>query len=96
MAASNEKATPKKTTTVEKKVAASKSTTKKVSAKVSTPKVAVKPKTTTNKTTKISAEQHYKMVEIAAYYIAEKNGFAASPSGYWAEAEAQINSMLSK
>ena len=36
------------------------------------------------------------MIEVAAYYIAERNAFAGDPKAFWAEAEIQINRMLSK
>lgn len=42
----------------------------------------------------MSAEERYRMVEVAAYYIAERDRFAGSPVEYWAEAEAQISGML--
>ncbi|BBL70975.1 DUF2934 domain-containing protein [Methylogaea oryzae] len=44
----------------------------------------------------MSAEERYKMTEVAAYYIAQRNGFAGDPKAYWAEAEGQIAQMLSK
>ena len=44
----------------------------------------------------MSAEEHYRMVEVAAYFLAERNNFAGNPSEYWTQAEAQISSMLSK
>ena len=40
------------------------------------------------------AEERYRMVEVAAYYIAERNGFAGDPSAFWAEAEMQISKLL--
>jgi len=40
------------------------------------------------------AEERYKMVEVAAYYIAERNGFVGDPSAFWAEAEMQISKLL--
>lgn len=98
--------------TIEKKPVAKKTTTKttatKVAAKPST--ATVKKTTTTTKakaaTTKapakaksvkkIGPEQRYKMVEMAAYYIAERHGFEGNPSDYWAQAEAQIEAMLGK
>ncbi len=70
--------------------------------KTATPKASavktVAKKTSTKKTanTKISPEQHYKMIEMAAYFIAERNGFSGSPSDYWTEAETQIKGMLGK
>jgi acyl-CoA reductase-like NAD-dependent aldehyde dehydrogenase len=45
---------------------------------------------------KIGPEQRYKMVEMAAYYIAERHGFEGHPSDYWIQAEAQIEAMLGK
>jgi hypothetical protein len=35
------------------------------------------------------------MVEVAAYFMAERNKFAGNPAGYWTAAEAQIKKMLS-
>ncbi|APZ42326.1 DUF2934 domain-containing protein [Acidihalobacter ferrooxydans] len=71
-------------------------------AKKPAPKATTKPSTGTKKapTAKkapvISAEQRYKMIEEAAYYIAEQNGFDNSRNAvYWLEAEAQIDKMLS-
>jgi hypothetical protein len=44
----------------------------------------------------ITAEQRYRMIAEAAYYIAEKRGFApGDPSRDWADAEAQIRAMFS-
>ena len=40
-------------------------------------------------------EQRYRMVQEAAYYIAEKNGFAGGSMDYWIAAEAQIEALLS-
>jgi hypothetical protein len=55
--------------------------------KTATKKPAVK------KTNKPSPEAIYKMTEVAAYYIAQKNGFAGNPSDYWIAAEAQISAL---
>lgn len=41
-----------------------------------------------------SAEERYRMTEVAAYFMAERNNFAGSPVEYWQAAEAQINNML--
>jgi hypothetical protein len=90
----------------EKKPVAKKTTTTKVAAKTSTT-TAKKATTTTKAKTvkapvkakavkKIGAEQRYKMVEMAAYYIAERNSFEGSPSDFWIQAEAQIEAMLGK
>ena len=43
----------------------------------------------------LTPEQRYRMVQEAAYYIAEKNGFAGGSMDYWIAAEAQIEALLS-
>lgn len=42
----------------------------------------------------ISQAEWRSMVEQAAYYIAEKNGFAGNPEEHWAAAEAQVRGEL--
>jgi hypothetical protein len=42
-----------------------------------------------------SPEQRYRMVQDAAYFIAEKNGFKAGSMDYWIAAEAEIAALLS-
>lgn len=42
-----------------------------------------------------SAEERYKMIQEAAYFLAEKNGFAGNPADYWGAAEQQINMLIS-
>ncbi|MFH1018837.1 MAG: DUF2934 domain-containing protein [Pseudomonadota bacterium] len=45
----------------------------------------------------ISAEQRYRMICEAAYYLAEKHGFrGGSPVDDWVKAEHQIDTMLSR
>lgn len=63
-------------------------TTKKASA----PKAAVAKKPAAKKTKVATSdlEQRYRLIEVAAYYIAEKDGFAGSPVDYWIAAELQI------
>lgn len=34
------------------------------------------------------------MIQEAAYFLAEKNGFASGAMDYWVKAEAQIDAML--
>ena len=41
-----------------------------------------------------SPEQRYRMIEVAAYFLAEKNSFSGSSLDYWVAAEAQINGMM--
>ena len=43
----------------------------------------------------LSPEQRYRMVQEAAYFMAEKNGFAGKSEDYWAAAEIQISAELS-
>ena len=76
------KSIPKKT--VSKRAAALKAPSVK--------KVATK-KPSTKKSTKPSPEALYRMTEVAAYYIAQNNGFAGNPSDYWITAEAQISAL---
>jgi hypothetical protein len=44
--------------------------------------------------TALSPAERYKMVEVAAYYIAERNGFEGDSQAFWAEAEIQISKQL--
>lgn len=41
-------------------------------------------------------EERYRMVELAAYYIAERNGFQGCASGHWALAEREIAAKLGR
>ena len=78
-----------------KKPAAKKPAAKKPAAKKPAPKKAAIKKTAASKPNKISAEERYRMVEVAAYFMAERNKFAGNPVGYWTAAEVQIKKMLS-
>ena len=42
----------------------------------------------------VSNEDRYRMIQEAAYYIAEKDSFSGDACAYWAEAEKQINAQL--
>ena len=65
--------------------------------KAAAPKTAAAPKKAAGpKKAAAGAEQRYRMIEVAAYYIAESSGFTADPLASWAEAEKQIDRMLSK
>jgi Protein of unknown function (DUF2934) len=95
------KATPKKKPApkaIDKKTTVKKaSSTKTVAVK----KVAAVKKTTPKKTAPKKADpmsgfERYKMIEVAAYYIAEKNGFAGNTADYWAAAEKEIDKKLAK
>lgn len=81
---------------VAKKPVAKKPVAKKVAAKKSVAKKTTVIKTSKTSSTKISAAERYRMVETAAYFIAERNGFAGSSADYWIAAEVQIKRMLAK
>lgn len=87
----NKKTTTAKTATKPKAPAAKKesASTKKSSTAKTT--AAKKPAAKKNKAAISDLEQRYKMIEVAAYYIAEKDGFAGSPVEYWIAAELQIS-----
>lgn len=54
-----------------------------------------KKKQTAENITVVSGFERYKMIEVAAYYLAEKNGFAGNASDYWIEAEKIIDAKIS-
>lgn len=98
------KATPKKKTapkTAEKKVTTAKAVAPK---KVATNKAAPKKteskkapaKKASKKTSDMSGFERYKMIEVAAYYMAEKHGFAGHAADYWIAAEKEIDKKLAK
>lgn len=64
-------------------------TTKKPAVKKAAPK-----KTSTAKKRTISAEERYKMIEVAAYYIAEHNHFQGSAIDFWVAAEAEVSKKI--
>jgi hypothetical protein len=88
--ASEEKAKPKK--------AADKPADKVKKTAAAKPKASTATKKTSKaKTAKAGApEQRYRMIEVAAYYIAEKNGFAGNAADYWVQAEIEINAKYPK
>ena len=45
---------------------------------------------------RVSPEQKFRMIQEAAYLIAEKDGFAHHPDQYWVAAERQIAAALAK
>lgn len=51
------------------------------------------PKKTTRKKV-VTGEERFRMVQEAAYYIAERNGFAGDDQRYWSEAEATIDALV--
>jgi Protein of unknown function (DUF2934) len=76
----------KATTTASKPKAVKKAASKKAPAK----------KASKTALTKISAAERYRMIETAAYFIAERNGFKGNSADNWVAAEAQIAKMLAK
>ncbi len=91
--ATTTKTTTSKTTTAAKKPAAPKSAATKKPAVAKKPAAAKK---AAPKPGKVGPEERYRMVEVAAYFLAERNGFAGSPVDYWTAAEIQITKLLSK
>ncbi len=91
----------KKTTATTSKVAAKTPTARKPATTVKKPaptpsKPAAPAKAAPGKAPAApTGEQRYRMIQDAAYFIAEKNGFAGSSMDYWIAAEAEINVMLS-
>jgi hypothetical protein len=71
-----------------------KSTPTKIAVKKATSAKTTATKTSTTKTRKISAEERYKMIEVAAYYIAEHNHFQGSAIDFWIAAEQEVNKKI--
>jgi hypothetical protein len=88
-------ATAKKKTTA-RKASKSAPTTSRVAAGEKPAKTAVR-KSNGRKPApaSVAAEERYRMIELAAYYAAEKDGFKGNSSDYWAKAEAEVNARLS-
>lgn len=59
---------------------------------VSKPVAAAKP--AASKKTEFSPEQRYKLIEEAAYFIAERHGFNGDSAYFWSLAEAEISTRL--
>lgn len=87
------KKAPAKKAPAKKKAVAKKTPAKKaaVAKKAPAKKKAAAKKT---KKAKYTAEQIYSMIEQAAYFTAENDGFSKDPSEYWTQAEAAINTMV--
>jgi len=81
------KKAPAKKAPAKKKAVAKKAPAKKAPAKKKTP-------AKKTKKAKYTAEQVYSMIEQAAYFTAENDGFSKDPGAYWAKAEAEINTMV--
>lgn len=83
------KKAPAKKAPAAKAPAAAKAVSKKTGTKRTVTKKAAK-KSPTRKKTVISAEERFCQIQEAAYYIAEKSGFARDATECWVEAEALI------
>ncbi len=81
--------------TASAKKSAPKKTAISPAKKVAVKKVAVK-KVSTAKSITVSGFERYKMIEVAAYYLAEKKSFTGSAADYWVTAEKDIDKKLSK
>lgn len=68
-----------------------KSPAKKPVAKAA-PKAAAVAKSAAPKKSAVTPEQRYKMIEQAAYFIAERHGFNGDSAYFWSLAEAEVNS----
>lgn len=97
-----QKAAPKKTTAAKaapaKKAAATAKSAApaKAAAKPAAVKKAPAAKKTAKTTWNPGNEERYNMIQVAAYYLAERDNFAGNPLDYWTAAEAQISGMLPK
>jgi hypothetical protein len=99
-----QKAAPKKTAAVKaappKKPAAPAKAATPAKAKAVPKSAAVKKAPTANKSAKApwnpGNEERYNMIQVAAYYMAERDNFSGNPLEYWTAAEAQISGMLPK
>ncbi|HEX5539063.1 MAG TPA: DUF2934 domain-containing protein [Methylophilaceae bacterium] len=104
MAKSEDKTEPKTTKAAPRKTASAKSATaKKPAAAKSASKAAASNSDTARSSAPLksaaprplSDEERYKMTEVAAYFLAERNNFSGNPVEYWRAAEVQISNMLS-
>jgi hypothetical protein len=83
-----------KSVSPKKSASQSTATTKNASTKkVATKKVAEieKPIKTTTPRKKKAVANTPEMIEIAAYYLAEKHGFNGNPADFWLKAEESLN-----
>jgi hypothetical protein len=60
-----------------------------------TAKPVVKPAVATAKVV-VTPEQRQRMIEVSAYYLAEKNGFKGDGQQYWLQAEREVEAKLGK
>jgi hypothetical protein len=77
-----------------KKAPAKKPTTRKAPAKKAAVKKAPAAKKAAPAKVEYTPGQIYNMIQQAAYFAAENDGFAKEPTEYWSQAEASITSMI--
>lgn len=78
-----------------KKESAKKESVEKAPAKKAAAKKVAAPKSAAKQAiAQPSAQERYRMVETAAYYIAERSGFQGCTSEHWAQAEVEISAKL--
>jgi hypothetical protein len=84
---------PKKATTTKAEAKPKAVAKPKAAVKKDAPakKTAAKPAAKKTKAAPENSQLRYKMIEVAAYYLAEKDGFAGSPVEYWIAAELQFS-----
>jgi Protein of unknown function (DUF2934) len=92
--AAKQKTTKARTATTAKQPAAQKPVAKKPAAKTAATRE--KPATTQKRVTNPTPEERYRMVETAAYFIAEQHGFQGRSDEHWAQAEREIAAKLGK
>ena len=90
-AGSGTKSTTKSTTRKATTTSATAAPAKKAAATARTSRTAAKKDNGV-----LNPEKRYRMVEEAAYYIAEKSGFMGDQNVYWLEAEKKVHDMLAK
>ncbi len=86
-------ATTKSTETTGKKTSPAKKAASKTAAPKATAKSAA-PRKKAAKSSVITSEERYRMIETAAYYIAEKNGFNTNHMDHWLAAELEVDAKL--
>ena len=81
------RAAPKKASTAQPTATKQPADARSSKAKTAAPQQADMPR-------ELSAEERYRMTEVAAYFMAERNNFSGNPVEYWQAAESQISQML--
>lgn len=81
-------------TSADKAPAARKTRTPNTTDAPAAPKKTSARKSAASGKSQMSAEERYRMVEVAAYFLAERNNFKGNPVEYWTQAEAQISNLL--